>query len=82
MKRISNTRRNGNFLRLAAFGAVVLLQTMFGGPMLSDHQAGTRHSSTAASEIAQPVVVRAKANQSKSAGSQNNQLSLMIFRSN
>jgi len=81
MKRISNNRRNRNFLRLAALGSVVLLQTVFGGSRLADRAVDTTHSVTA-SEREQPAVLHHRAIQSKAAGSQNNQLSLMIFRSN
>ena len=82
MERIDNTRRNRNFLRLAALGAVVLLEATFGGSRLQDRTADSRHSSAAISEIKQTAVFERESTQARSGGGQNNQLSLMIFRGN
>ena len=82
MFRIDNTRKNRNFLRLAALVAVVLLVTMFGGAG-SPHRTGDLpHSTVAVEKGANPAEFQHQATQTQTAGSENNQLSLMIFRSN
>lgn len=83
MIQLENTRRNRNFLRLAALASVVFLVTMFGGSGSSDKPADFPHSSAAA-HAKQPGELQYKATQTqtRSAGGQNSQLSLMIFRSN
>lgn len=82
MFHLENTRKNRNFLRLAALATVVLLVTMFGGPGSSDQPVDLPHSSAAASNGTKPVEFQHKATQTRSAGGQKVQLSLMIFRSN
>jgi len=79
MFQLDNTRKNRNFLRLAALAAVVLLVTMFGGPGSTDQAADFPHSSAAAN-LKQPAEFQHKATQSRSAGGRNGQL--RIFRSN
>jgi len=79
MERISNTRRNRNYLRLAALGAVVLLEATFGGSRLQDR---TADNTAAISGTQQSAKFELQATRAKASGGQNNQLSLMIFRSN
>ena len=80
MTRIDNTRKNRNFLRLAALGAVVFLVTTFGGSESTHRSNHLRHA--ALEQATRSAEFQHQATRAQSSGSENSQLSLMIFRSN